>query len=105
VIRHRACELAQPTEVSQGGVWILNHWASFEIHSHTDSVYSLYHLPVPISSGNMEKVEESPLDLDWLQTREIAIQQAIESRDLAGLRAWSKEAGGFGSDAIRRRVW
>ncbi|KAI5452337.1 GTPase-activating protein gyp8 [Naganishia albida] len=53
----------------------------------------------------MEKLDENSAGLDWLQTREIAIQQAIDSRDLAGLRAWSKEAGGFGSDAIRRRAW
>lgn len=53
----------------------------------------------------MEKVNETPADLDWLQTRDIAIQQAIDSRDLAGLRAWSKEAGGFGFDTIRRRAW
>lgn len=53
----------------------------------------------------METVDESTVDLDWLRTREIAIQQAIDSADLAGLRAWSKEAGGYGSDAIRRRAW
>lgn len=53
----------------------------------------------------MEKLDENSAGLDWLQTREIAIQQAIDSRDLAGLRVWSKEAGGFGSDAIRRRAW
>ncbi|KAJ9097220.1 hypothetical protein QFC21_004889 [Naganishia friedmannii] len=46
-----------------------------------------------------------PVELDWLQAREIAIQQAIDSGDLAGLRAWSKDIGGFGSSAIRRKAW
>lgn len=45
------------------------------------------------------------VELNWLQAREIAIQQAIDSRDLAGLRAWSKEVGGFGSSAIRKKAW
>jgi hypothetical protein len=53
----------------------------------------------------MEKETEIPDELDWLQTRDIAIQQALDSRDLAGLRAWSKEPGGFGSSTIRRKAW
>jgi hypothetical protein len=53
----------------------------------------------------MKKVTEIPDELDWKQTRDIAIQQAVDSRDLAGLRAWSKEPGGFGSSAIRRKAW
>jgi hypothetical protein len=73
---------------------------SFSINSSLNNIF-IYRE----ACDDMEKLDENPAELDWLQTREIAIQQAIDSRDLAGLRAWSKEAGGFGSDAIRRRVW
>ncbi|KAJ9102639.1 hypothetical protein QFC19_004748 [Naganishia cerealis] len=45
------------------------------------------------------------VELDWLQAREIAIQEAIDSGNLAGLRAWSKEVGGFGSSAVRQKAW
>jgi hypothetical protein len=68
---------------------------------------AVIHLPhFSNRSLNMAVEDEGiSVELNWLQAREIAIQQAIDSRDLAGLRAWSKEVGGFGSSAIRKKAW
>jgi hypothetical protein len=49
--------------------------------------------------------EKQPDDLDWQSARGTALTLAIDQDDLATIRKWASEPGGFGSDETRRRVW
>lgn len=44
-------------------------------------------------------------DLDWKTGREVALTLAIKQDDLASLRKWSVEPGGFGTNELRQKVW
>ena len=43
--------------------------------------------------------------MDWLESREAGVLAAVATADLDALRRYSVLPGGYGSDAVRRRVW
>jgi hypothetical protein len=53
----------------------------------------------------MDGKEAGPSDLHWIERREKVVLQAITDGDLGKLRELAALPGGFGSNAMRQRVW